>query len=346
MLQPVLVEPGRIELREADVPAPGRGELLVRVDAALTCGTDVKMFRRGHPRISLPAPFGHEMAGTIVAVGKDVVALREGDALAGVPTAPCGECTACRRGRENLCALAIEEMRLGAFSPYVLLPERIVRRSVFARPAKMSATTAAALEPLACVVHGASRVPLADARSVLILGDGPIALLFVQVLRARSSARIALVGRHDVRLRVARSLGVEHVATESAESPGDPARSALEAVGAPDGADITIECVGSVATWERALTLTAPGGTALMFGGCAAGSYASFATYRIHYEEVDIRGAFHYTPGDVRGALDLLATGAVDVEPLITHRMPLSSLSEAIDLVVRREAIKVALCAE
>ncbi|MBI4519746.1 MAG: alcohol dehydrogenase catalytic domain-containing protein, partial [Gemmatimonadetes bacterium] len=181
MPQPVLVEPGRIEERDDADPAPGRGELLVRVEAALTCGTDVKTFRRGHPRIPLPAPFGHEMAGTVVAVGKDVVALQEGDALACVPTAPCGECTACRRGRENLCAVAIEEMRFGAFSPYVLLPDRIVRRSVFARPATMSATTAAALEPLACVVHGASRIPLVGARSVLILGDGPIALLFLQL---------------------------------------------------------------------------------------------------------------------------------------------------------------------
>ncbi|NIP81063.1 MAG: alcohol dehydrogenase catalytic domain-containing protein, partial [Gemmatimonadetes bacterium] len=160
MRQAVLVEPGRVELRDVPVPEPAPGELLVRVDVALTCGTDLKTYRRGHPRISLPAPLGHELAGT-VAAGR-AGAFREGDALATVPTAPCGRCRLCRRGRENLCPDAVGRMVFGAFADYVLLPAHIVDNA-FPRPAGMTAETAAALEPLACVVHGADRVALAAA---------------------------------------------------------------------------------------------------------------------------------------------------------------------------------------
>lgn len=417
MVLPVLVAPGRLEVQEVPVPAPGPGELLLEVEVALTCGTDVKTYRRGHPKIPFPAPLGHEFAGRVAAVGKEVAGFHDGDPLACVPTAPCRVCALCRRGRENLCPAAMDEMVLGAFAPFVRLPARLVRANVFVRPAGMSAVTAAALEPLACVVHGASRVPVEEARTVAILGDGPIALLFLQLVRARSQARVALAGKHAVRLRAAWELGAERVvgSTEhggrseagpgagtraaaggragrvgsggegpahpeqlgsstdrdpyrdlsghdGAREPGgaagrargeaeaegasrdDPFRDALRDLGARDGrADVVIECVGSPAAWERAVRLAAPGATVLLFGGCPAGSTAALDTYAVHYEEVDVRGAFHYSPRDVREALDLLAAGTVRVEPLITHRLPLSRLSEALDLVIRREAIKVAV---
>lgn len=264
-------------------------------------------------------------------------------------TAPCGACAFCRRGRENLCAAAMDQMLLGAFAPYLLLPARLVRTNVFPRPAGMSATTAAALEPLACVVHGLTRIPLGEAGTVAILGDGPIALLFLQVLRARSTAPVVLVGRHETRMRVARNLGAARVVTAfeglAGDGPGqETVREALRDVGAPAGADVVVECVGAPEAWRLAFALTAPGGTALMFGGCPADTRAAFETYRIHYEEVDVRGAFHFTPRDVRKALGLLAAGQVRIEPLVTHRRPLGELRHALDLVMRREAIKVALC--
>ncbi|HEX6940937.1 MAG TPA: alcohol dehydrogenase catalytic domain-containing protein [Longimicrobiales bacterium] len=385
MLAAVLVEPGRIELREAPVPAPGPGELLVRVDAALTCGTDLKTYRRGHPRIPLPTPMGHEFSGTVAAVGAGVARFREGDAIACVPTAPCGACRLCRRGRENLCPDAVGRMVFGAFAEYVLLPRHIVERHVFPRPDALSADEAAALEPLACVVHGADRVALDRAEHVVFLGDGPITLLFLQVARLRGAGSVIVVGRHEARLEVARALGAETIldpgATERESGDGardrddgvrhrgagasDPRRAAPRAAGdgARDrgaaalreavlertggvGADIVVECVGRPEVWEAAPALAAVGGEVLLYGGCAAGTRASFDTLRVHYEEVDLKGAFHYRPADVREAYALLADRRVAAGPLITHRRPLDHLEEALALVLRREAVKVAVAPE
>lgn len=336
-LRAELIRPGVLEMREVPVPSPGPGELLVRVEAALTCGTDLKTYRRGHPKIPLPAPFGHEFAGTIAATGAGITRFREGDAIAAVPTAPCGECRLCRRGRENLCAQAVGRMVLGAFGEYLLLPPHLVAQgNVFQRPPHLSAEQAAALEPLACVVHGASRVSFASAETILILGDGPIALLFVQLATA-SGGRVVLVGRHEVRLAAARTFGAETMVIQDA----DPAHAIVDHLGGK--ADVVIEAVGEPSLWETAHGLASTGGEVLLYGGCAAGAQARFDTGRLHYDEIDLKGAFHYTRAAVRTAFDLLAGGAVDASPLITHRLPLSALEQALALVATREAIKVAV---
>ena len=370
----VLVRPGHVEMREVPIPAPGPGEMLVRVDAALTCGTDIKTYQRGHPRIPLPTPMGHEFSGTIAAVGAGVDRFREGDAIACVPTAPCGECRLCRRGRENLCPDAVGRMVFGAFAEYVLLPRHIVERHVFPRPAGLAAHEAAALEPLACVVHGADRVALGRAENVVFLGDGPITLLFLQVARLRGAGRVIVVGRHEARLAVARKLGAETIRepvggwsdvgvgsremvagkgngadTEDGSGAATPRgadislRDAILERTGGIGADVVVECVGRPEVWELAATFAAPGGEVLLYGGCAAGTQASFDTLRLHYEEVDLKGAFHYRPASVREAYELLADGRVAAAPLVTHTRPLDRLEEALGLVLRREAVKVAV---
>jgi L-iditol 2-dehydrogenase len=337
MLRAELIRPGVLEMREVPVPAPTPGELLIRVEAALTCGTDLKTYRRGHPRIPLPAPFGHEFAGTVAAIGKGITNFREGDAIAAVPTAPCGECRVCRRGRENLCPLGVGRIALGAFGEYLVLPAHLVAQgNVFQRPATLSAERAAALEPLACVVHGASRIALDRAETVLILGDGPIALLFVQRAKAAGS-RVVLVGRHEIRMEAARLFGAEAI-TSPGRDPVDAVRDYLSIE-----PDVVIESVGDPSLWQAAHSLAAPGGEVLLYGGCAPGSTVTFDTGRLHYDEIDAKGAFHYTRASVREALGLLASGAVDVAPLITHTRPLAALDQALALVVRREAIKVAV---
>jgi len=337
MLRAELLEPGRVELRDVPVPEPAAGELLVRVEVALTCGTDIKTWQRGHPKLITPAPFGHECAGTVAAIGAGVTAFREGDRIAFVPTAPCGECRACRRGRENLCPLAIARIALGAFAEYIVLPAHLVLQNVFPRPPSLSAERAAALEPLACVVHGAGRVDFNRAEHIVLLGDGPIALLFARLARLRGDADVLVAGRHEARLDAARWLGARTTAQQG-EALIDEVRASTDA-----GADIVVECVGRPETWELAQSLAAPGAQVLLYGGCAAGTRASFDTGRLHYEEMDLKGAFHYTRADVRTAFDLLERGVVDPAPLITHRRPLSGLHDALALVLGREAIKVAV---
>jgi L-iditol 2-dehydrogenase len=335
----VLIEPGRVELREVDRPVPGPGEIVLQVDAALTCGTDLKTFRRGHPLIPLPAPLGHEFAGTVAAVGTDVARFREGDAVAGVPTAPCGECRMCQRGRDSLCPAAVGRIALGAFADYLRLPAHIVGTNLFARPADLPPEWAAALEPLACVVHGAARVRLDDVETVVLLGDGPIALLFLQLVLQRGARRVLVVGRHAARLEVARTLGAEHVLNTEPASLVDAVLAWTGGV----GADLVIECVGTTETWEIAPELAASAGVVLLFGGCPAGTRACFDSYRVHYEEVELIGAFHYGRADVRAAWRLLSEGEIQIAPLITHHRPLDRFEEALDLALSRVAIKVAV---
>lgn len=335
MRSAVLVEPGRVELRDVPVPTPGPGEVVLRIETALTCGTDIKTFRRGHPKIPLPAPLGHEFAGTVAAAGPGA-AFREGDRVAAVPTAPCGECRLCERGRDNLCPAATGAIALGAFADYLRLPAHIVAANVFHRAERVPAETCAALEPLACVVHGAARLDFAGDPTVLVLGDGAIALLFIQVARLAGAGRIGVMGRHASRLEIARALGADQTFCRESEAA---ARDWTAGV----GADIVIECTGSIDAWQMAPSLASRAGRVLLFGGCAAGTRASFDTYRLHYDEVDLMGAFHYGRADVRAAWRLITERSVRIAPLITHHRPLERLDEALELALSRTAIKVAV---
>jgi L-iditol 2-dehydrogenase len=330
--------PGVLALRNVAVPRPGAGEVLVRVEAALTCGTDIKLYQRGHARLPTPTAFGHEFSGRIAATGAGVSGLTIDDAIACVPTAPCGNCSHCARGRENLCPDATGRMVLGAFAEFVLLPQYIVERHLFPRPAALTAAAAAVLEPLACVVHGASRVEWSDVRHAVIVGDGPIALLFARVAVLRGAPVVLVIGRHEARLRAAAAFGARTAAAHT----DDEARHAVAAI-ATGGADLVIECVGTPAAWRLSSELAGIGGTVLLFGGCAAGSEATFDAYHMHYDEVDHVGAFHYTPRAVHEALRLLESGAVPAAPLITHTFPLDRLHDALELAMSRTAIKVAV---
>lgn len=304
-----LEPPGRIVLRELRMPQPAAGEVLVRIEAALTCGTELKTIRRGHALLPAAGPFGHEASGSLVALGDGVQGFAPGDAVMWVPTAPCGMCELCSLGRENLCAVAVGRIVLGAYADHLLIPARIVERHLFPRPSGLLPEHAALLEPLACVVHGADRLEWTGAPRVVVIGDGAIALLFARVARLRGAGDVRVLGRHDERLDVARAFGADTLRAHDRE--GDDMRDIARA-------DIVVECVGTPETWRLASTLARPGGTVLLFGDCAAGTAVAFDAARIHYEEVDHIGAFHYTPRAVREALRLLAGGGIDAARLIT----------------------------
>jgi L-iditol 2-dehydrogenase len=177
-----LLGPERVELRRVPVPEPGAGELLVKIGAATTCGTDVKVLRRGgHPRmLVVPGPFGHEMAGTIAKVGPELEGWKVGDRVVVANSAPCGACEQCLRGRENLC----ESLRYlnGAFAEYVLVPRHFAEVSTYAIPDELPFEVSALAEPLACVLHGLEVCPLNGAADTVVYGGGPIGLLFVNLL--------------------------------------------------------------------------------------------------------------------------------------------------------------------
>lgn len=287
------------DLRVEDVPDPvaGPGDVLVQVEVALTDGTDAKAFQRGHPVLlgPPPSPFGHEFCGIDVATGQRVVAAN---------SAPCGECAPCRRGQETLCERLFPLLN-GAYAERLLVPERIARRNLLPVPRGLAPEVAALTEPLACCLHGVARAGIAEGDTVAILGAGPIGLM-LGACAADAGGRPFLVGGRPER----RELGPLFGAGPAAEQ-----------------ADVVIEAAGTEQAWRDAVALVRPGGTVVVFGGLPSGTEVELDSYRIHYEELTIRGAFHHTPATVRAALAFLASGARPWGRLITHRVGLDGVA-------------------
>lgn len=277
-------------------PVPGPGELLVRVEVALTDGTDLKAFRRGHPLLLAdpPSPFGHELCGIDAATGRRVVVAN---------SAPCGACAPCRRGQETLCD--DRPLLNGAYAELLLVPERIARVNALPVPPGLAPEVAAMVEPLACCLHGVERAQVEPGQRVAILGAGPIGLLLCACV-ADAGGRPEVVGGRPGRRALAPLFGAR---------PGDGR-----------GADVAIEAAATEQAWRDAVELVRPGGTVVLFGGLPRGAAPALDAYRIHYEELTLRGAFHHAPRHVRAALAFLASGARPWERLVTHRVSLDAL--------------------
>ena len=337
--QAVLIEPGRLELRHCYPPHPGPGALLIEIKCALSCGTDLKTFRRGHPVWKLPAPFGHEFSGVVAEVGAGVNQFKVGDAIMAAPTAPCGACFYCDRAQENLCAQAMDLMVMGAYADYLLLPPHVVARNTFLKPAALPFEEAALLEPLACVVHAHEMARPEKFETVLIIGAGPFGLMHMLALKAAGVRAVAIAGRGESRLRWAGELGADDVI--------DVTRiDAAEAVGKLNGGygpDLVIECTGQVAGWHDAFARVRRGGRVVFFGGCPAETALNVDTRRMHYDNLTLMAPFHFRPGDVIRARDLLSAGSLGAGRLINARRSLSELGEVFAMLERGVALKVAV---
>lgn len=334
-----LVEPGRIELHETLKPIPGEGDLIVKIEAALTCGTDLKAYRRGHPKMPMPTPFGHEFSGRIVDAGSSVNGYHEGDAIMGVPTAPCGDCYYCRRRLENLCPLTMREWLMGAYAEYIKIPRRIVEKSMFIKPEFLSFEQACFLEPLACVVHGIEPLHIFPGDTVLIIGAGPIGLLYVLMAKLKGAHKIIVAGKHEQKLQIATELGADFVINTVTENSVETVQEITKGY----GANLTFECTGLPAVWEESIALAAKGGTIILFGGCPPDTKITADTARLHYDEISLIGSFHYTPRDVEKAYQLLVEKKIDVSKLITAKYPLNDLRKAFDLLLEGKGIKYAI---
>jgi L-iditol 2-dehydrogenase len=335
----LLVRPGRLELHEVPRPEPDADGIVVRVRTALTCGTDLKTFLRGHPKWAVPMFLGHEFAGDVAAAGSLARGIREGDAVMMAPTAPCGHCFYCVREQENLCPQVMETMVHGAYAEYVKVPGHVVNTNLYTKPRGLSYQHAALLEPLACVLHAMAPLRLRADDTVVLVGAGAFALLHLLLLRARGVERLVLVTRGAQRAAAAKRLGADVVITGGAEH----ARDAVLEVTGGRGADLVIECTGQVAVWELAPALARPGGQVVLFGGCPSGSVIRVDTGRLHYDQVSVFSPFHFTPRDVRTSYELLAGAELDAGAVISGEYPLEGLTEAFARLQRGEGAKFAI---
>jgi L-iditol 2-dehydrogenase len=339
MLAHLLVEPGKIAYQEVDTPEPGAGEVVVRVSAALTCGTDLKAFLRGHPKMPMPTLFGHEFSGDIAAAGANVRGFREGDAVMAVPTAPCKTCYYCRHHQENLCTIIMDTMVLGAYAEYVRLPAPVVETNMFRKDGGLAYTEAALLEPLSCVVHAIDKLAVRPDDRVLIIGAGAISLLHLLVLKSLGVEDVIIVGRRQHRAQAAVDLGASVLLAPDAASARAQVLEATDGL----GADIVIECTGQLSVWEQAIHYVRRGGTVVLFGGCPSGTRVSFDTGRLHYDQITLMSPFHFTPRDVRKAHRLLTERKIDGRPLISGTYTFPELDQVLTLLQQGHGIKYAL---
>jgi L-iditol 2-dehydrogenase len=336
--------PADLRVQQAPEPEPRQGEVKIAVRNCSTCGTDLKIYRHGHHRIAPPRVMGHEIAGEVVAVGQGVAGWAPGDRVQVIAAIPCGRCAECLKGRMTVCPNQ-ESMGYqydGGFAQYMIVPPSVLAVEGLNRiPDQLGFAEASVAEPLACVLNGQELAAVGPGDEVVVVGAGPIGCLHVRLARARGAARVILAEVNRSRLQTAAAL-VAPQETVCAED-GDVAEQILKLTDGR-GADVTIVAAASGRAQQDALRYAARRGRVSFFGGLPQDAPTITADANlVHYRELTIIGANGSSPAHNARALELIATGAVPVADLITHRLPLGEVHTALDVVARGEAIKVTL---
>ncbi|MBM3784798.1 MAG: zinc-binding dehydrogenase [Acidobacteria bacterium] len=315
-----------VKVESVAVPRIGPRDVLVRVKAALTCGTDVKVFRRGyHARmIQPPALFGHELAGDVVATGAEVRKFREGDRVVAANSAPCGDCYYCKRNLENLCDDLL--FNNGAYAEFIRIPGRIVEKNTYKIPAHVDYQDAALAEPLACVLRGLEESNVRSGDTVVVIGLGPIGLMFVRMAKVLGARVVAMARRHE-QLDDARRMGAAHlICLPEVEDPA----SAVRALTDGRGADVVIEAVGKPEVWDLSVRLLRKGGTVNFFGGCPNETQVGLDTNLLHYSELTCKASFHHTPRQIQQALEAVSRRHICASDFVAGQASLDSLRDVL----------------
>jgi len=323
-----------MKIEQVDIPSLAEDEVLVRVEVALTCGTDLKVWKQGsHPRmIHPPALFGHELAGVVETKGSAV----NGGVHAGmrvVPSnsAPCNICMYCRKGQPNLCEDLL--FNNGAYAEFIRIPGRIVQQNMLEIPDSVPFVDAAMVEPLACVLRGAHEIDAREGDTVVVIGCGSIGLKFIRILSSRN-VRVIALGKRKSRIAAAERLGA--VAAFDVSEIDNPVNLVRQLTEGGRGADAVIEAVGSAKTWQWALQMVRKGGRVNLFGGCPSGTQVNFDPAALHYSEITIKSTFHHSPRFIREALDTIVRGQIRASDFITGEVPLTELPHVFEHMKQR----------
>ena len=340
MTAAVLYGKSDVRIEQIPVPRVGKGEVLVRIKAALTCGTDLKTYRQGfHARmITPPSVFGHEFSGVVEEVGEGVDGFAPGMRVVSANSGPCNECFLCRKRRPNLC----ENLQFinGAYAEFIKIPEAIVRQNLLILPDNVDFEEAAMVEPLACVLRAVEQTGIEEGDTVVLIGTGPIGLMFVQTIKSLG-ARVIALDKEEYRLYAAKTMGADHVLDPTHANVVEQVRNLTDG---NRGADVVIEAVGLKETWQQAMKMIRRGGTINLFGGCPSGTQIPLDSTLIHYSEITVKASFHHTPRHIREALDAIRRGRFNANSLITGRERLASLSNVLERLLNRgNDLKIAI---
>ena len=326
---------GREDLRleRVAVPIAAPGELVVRIGAALTCGTDLKVYRRGYHATMLKPPmvFGHELAGTVVDVGDGVTQFALGDRVVPLNSAPCDRCYFCLHNQQNLCEDLL--FNNGAYAEYMRIPARIVAKNTLRVPDGVALEHAALTEPLACVIRGLEESGARPGDTMVVIGAGPIGLMFLHAASLAGVDVIAVVKRGD-QVETAKSLGARQVLR--IDDGMDVVAATRALTQESRGADIVIEAVATPLTWEWAVGMVRKGGVVNFFGGPPSGTVVALDTNRLHYGDITLKASFHHTPATSRTAFELIASGRFQASRFITSKAALTDVPEVFASMVTR----------
>ena len=324
-----------LRLEQMAIPQPGPGELVVKVSAALTCGTDLKVYRRGYHAKMLkpPMPFGHELAGVVTQIGHGVTAFSPGDRVVPLNSAPCDECYFCRQGQQNLCEDLL--FNNGAYAEFLRVPARIVAKNTLRVPDGLPLEFAALTEPLACVVRGLEESAAKPGESMIVIGAGPIGLMFIHAAQLSGLDVIAVVKRVE-QAETAKRFGARQVVTLDEVGEGNAIAAARALTPEARGADVVIEAVATPKTWEWAVEMVRKGGLVNFFGGPPSGTVVALDTNRLHYGDITLKASFHHTPATCRRAFELITSGRFHSAEFLTGRAGLQQVPEVFAGMVNR----------
>jgi L-iditol 2-dehydrogenase len=342
MMAAVLYGPEDLKIEKVPIPAIGPEDILVRVKAALTCGTDFKVWKQGyHARMIVPpAIFGHELAGIVEEAGEAVRdRFKPGMRVVAANSAPCNECFFCKKGQANLCEDLV--FNNGAYAEYTIIPSRILRENVIEIPHDLSFLDAALVEPLACVLRGIEETGATAGDTAVVIGCGPIGLKFIRILSSRG-VRVIAVGRRNSQMDAAKRMGAQ--ATIDSSVVTDAVAAVRELTYRNLGADAIIEAVGTPTTWQWSTQMVRCGGTINLFGGCPRGTKVEFESSLLHYSEITIKSSFHHTPRFIREALETIARGDISARDFVNGEIPLNQLPDLFEHMKNRNGmLKVAV---
>jgi L-iditol 2-dehydrogenase len=334
--------PQDLKIIDVPTPTPAANEILIRVHSCATCGTDAKIFNHGHPRLKPPQIIGHEIAGEIVTVGAQVQGYAVGDRVQVIAAIPCGTCWLCTSGRMTICGnqLSMGYQFPGGFAEYMVIPHEVIRvNGVNKIPSAISYDEAAVTEPLACVLNAQQILNVQKGDSVLVMGAGPIGCLHVRVARALGASKVFLADINGARLKKSADVVKPDAAFDmSAIKLEDEILTVTDG----HGPSIIITAAPAAKAQEQAIAMVAPGGKVSFFGGLPKDApYIQCDANIVHYKEVTLYGANGSSPAQNKAALELIASGKVHVADLITHKVTLDRVQDAIDAVISGDAIKV-----
>ena len=336
--------PGDLHVIDVDSPSAAPDELKIRVESCATCGTDAKIFGHGHPRLNPPQIIGHEIAGEIIEVGEDTSGYSLGDRVQIIAAVPCEECWACTAGKQGICInqISMGYQYPGGFAEEMIVPAAVLKANgVNIIPGDLSFDEASVTEPLACALNAQRLIHVGDGDTVLVMGAGPIGCLHVRLARALGATKVMLADLNGGRLHLSADVVKPDRAIDM--SSEDLAAIVLEETDGI-GPSVIITAAPAGVAQEQAIAMAAPGGRVSFFGGLPKDKpLITVDSNVVHYKELILAGANGSSPAQNAEALALIASGKVPVADLITHRLPLSQVEDAIHAVTSGEAIKVVI---